>query len=79
MDAQAGSFASHTPVMKLRVTPGLFDGKLVSVDGGPLRRLRAATEAAFVLAEPGALGMPALGQSYAVYDVGPGDQIEVVR
>lgn len=76
--ADDGSFASTTPIMKLRYNAGLFDGKLVSLDGGPPARLHSATESAFVLDEPG-VATPVAGQPYVVYDVGPGDAVEIVR
>jgi hypothetical protein len=74
-----GSFATRTPVMKLRVNPGLFDGKPVAFAGQPgLVRLRTASEEAFVPAESAALAEVAPGGEYTVYDVGPGDELELV-
>jgi hypothetical protein len=73
------SFASRTPVMKLRVNPGLFDGKLVrkTLDG-PEYRLRTATEAAFTPEDPAAVRDFQPGDEYLVCDVGVGDRVEVV-
>ena len=79
VDAGNRSFATRTPVMKLRVNPGLFDGKCVQPKGkGAVTRLRTATEDAFTLADPARLGDFATGGEYSVYDLGAGDQIEVI-
>ncbi len=79
VDADAGSFATRTPVMKLRVNPGLFDGKSVAFAGGPgTSRLKSAREDAFVLTEAAALADVAPGTVYTVLDVGAGDTLEMV-
>jgi len=77
--AEQGAFASRTPVMKLRVNPGLFDGKCVRrAPGAKERRLKTATEAAFALAEPTAVREFEPGAEYLVCDVGSGDRVEVI-
>jgi hypothetical protein len=74
-----GSFATRTPVMKLRVNPGLFDGKCVVFDGQPQAgRLLTAREDAFVVADSATLGGVRPGTGYSVYDVGIGDDVEIV-
>ncbi|MFH1918427.1 MAG: hypothetical protein ABIP48_00875, partial [Planctomycetota bacterium] len=79
VDAESGAFATRTPVMKLRVNPGLFNGKPVqSASSGPEHRLKTATEGAFVLSDPGVLSDFSAGGEYIVYDVGAGDRAEVV-
>ena len=81
IDAARGSFATRTPVMKLRVNPGLFNGKRVRArasSDSPSHVLKSATEAAFVLADPAGLGDFAVGGEYVVYDVGAGDGVEVL-
>lgn len=78
IDPGAGAFATQTPVMKLRVNPGLFNGKPVRAGDGSTHRLSTATEAAFTLAEPAALGEFAVGGAYSVYDVGVGDMVGLV-
>ena len=65
--------------MKLRVNPGLFNGKPVrNAPGGPEHRLKSATEGAFVLSDPGRLSDFAVGGEYIVYDVGTGDRAAVI-
>jgi hypothetical protein len=79
VNRQSGIFSSATPVMKLRVNPGLFDGKVVCTDPGSEEyRLRTATESAFQLADPASLPSFRAGGEYLVIDVGVGDQVEVV-
>jgi len=81
VDAAGGRFASRTPVMKLRVNPGLFNGKRVAAPGAPgagVHLLKTATEAAFVLADPGAIRDFKAGGEYVVYDLGVGDRVEIV-
>ena len=79
VDPAAGSFASKTPVMKLRVNRGLFDGKCVRVSPtAPAHRLRTATEGAFRLADAGAVTAFREGGRYEVYDVGVGDRVEIL-
>ncbi|MFH1268493.1 MAG: hypothetical protein ABIK89_22450, partial [Planctomycetota bacterium] len=79
VDAESGAFATRTPVMKLRVNPGLFNGKPArSASSGPEHRLKTATEGAFVLSDPGALSEFSAGGEYIVYDVGAGDRAEMV-
>ncbi|MBU0609190.1 MAG: hypothetical protein KKI08_14990, partial [Armatimonadetes bacterium] len=76
---QQSSFASQTPLMKLRVNKGLFDGKPVRPSpAGKEWRLKSATEQAFVLQD--AKGLPSFpaGGSYVVCDIGVGDEVEVV-
>jgi hypothetical protein len=74
-----GSFATRTPVMKLRVNPGLFDGKPVAFAGQTgVTRLRTATEAAFVLADSAVLAGVSAGSEYTILDVGAGDELEIV-
>lgn len=80
VDSAGGTFATRTPVMKLRVNPGLFDGKWVRVaPGGKEHRLKSATEAAFALADPAGIHDFAVGREYLVSDVGVGDRIEVIE
>ncbi|NUP99822.1 MAG: heparinase II/III family protein, partial [Armatimonadetes bacterium] len=75
----AVSFGSRTPIMKLRVNPGLFDGKLVAPwPTGRVSRLKTATEAAFEPRDPAALSDFPPGAEYAVYDAGVGDAAVVV-
>ncbi|HOX37269.1 MAG TPA: heparinase II/III family protein [Candidatus Brocadiia bacterium] len=79
VDAENGSFSTRTPVMKLRVNPGLFDGKIVrSLPDGEALRLKNATEEAFRLADPSAIGQFKSGGEYIVQDVGVGDRIEII-
>ena len=79
VDAAAGSFASKTSVMKLRVNAGLFDGKCVRVSStAPAHRLRAATEDAFRLGDSAAIVAYREGGRYEVYDVGVGDRVEIL-
>jgi len=76
---EQGAFASRTPVMKLRVNPGLFDGKCVRrAPGAKEYRLKTATEAAFALAQPTAVREFEPGAEYLVCDVGVGDRVEVI-
>ncbi|MEN6642597.1 MAG: heparinase II/III family protein [Armatimonadia bacterium] len=75
----AGSFASQTPVMKLRVNAGLFDGKPVRKSpSGREWRLKSATEAAFTPLDAKALQDFPAGGAYVVCDVGIGDEIEII-
>lgn len=79
VDQEQVRFASQTPVMKLRVNAGLFDGKVVRQSpAGKEWRLKSATEEAFVLQD--AKGMPefTVGGNYVVCDVGVGDEVEVI-
>jgi hypothetical protein len=77
LNPQADAFSSATPVMKLRVNPGLFDGKVVRADPtGEEHRLRTATESAFHLAAPASLAAFKAGGEYLVIDVGAGDEAE---
>jgi len=81
VNEEAGSFASRTPVMKLRVNPGLFDGKRVrprATNDAPEHVLRAAREAAFVLADAAGLADFPVDGEYVVLDVGTGDAVEIV-
>ena len=78
VDAAAGAFATQTPVMKLRVNPGLFNGKPVQAGDGPSRRLSTATEAAFALADAAVIGEFRPDQTYTVYDVGVGDILTLI-
>ncbi|OGV81791.1 MAG: hypothetical protein A3K19_26360 [Lentisphaerae bacterium RIFOXYB12_FULL_65_16] len=79
VDPGAGAFAAATPVMKLRVNPHLFDGKYVLAGAkGTPRRLKTAAEAAFVLAAREAIVDFAAGGEFIVWDIGPGDRIEIV-
>jgi len=81
VDRRKGAFATRTPVMKLRVNRGLFDGKRVRVQSRsdrPAHVLKTATESAFVLADSSALEDFHPGGEYIVYDVGVGDRVEVV-
>jgi heparinase II/III-like protein/F5/8 type C domain-containing protein len=80
VDSANGTFATRTPVMKLRVNPGLFNGKWVrAAPGRKAHRLKSATEAAFVLANPAGIHDFAAGREYLVGDVGVGDRIEVIE
>jgi hypothetical protein len=77
--ADATGFASQTPVMKLRVNPGLFDGKPVRQSAsGREWRLKTAREQAFVLQDANGVAQFPAGGSYVVCDVGVGDGVEVV-
>ncbi|MCE5238223.1 heparinase II/III-family protein [bacterium] len=77
--AAQGSFASQTPVMKLRVNKGLFDGKPVRPSPeGREWRLKSATEQAFVLQDAKGLTEFVPGGSYVVCDLGIGDEVEVI-
>lgn len=78
VDAAAGAFATQTPVMKLRVNPGLFNGKPVRAGDGPMHRLSTATEAAFALADAAVVGEFRPDQTYTVYDVGVGDTLTLI-
>ncbi len=79
VDLAAARFATRTPVMKLRVNPGLFDGKPVAFAGRPgLARLTTAAEDAFRLGDPEPLAAVSPDSEYTVYDVGPGDEVEIV-
>ncbi|MCC7491472.1 MAG: heparinase II/III family protein [Fimbriimonadaceae bacterium] len=69
------SFASRTPVSKLAVNPGLFDGKVVQTGGHLTTRLKAATPLAFRPLEQFAAFQP--GGTWRVLDVGVGDQVEL--
>ena len=79
VSADDGAFSSRTPVMKLRVNPGLFDGKSVrkSPEGEPYP-LVTATEAEFRLADAGRIGDFQPGDEYIVCDVSTGDVVEVL-
>lgn len=79
VDAGDASFATRTPVMKLRMNPGIFDGKLARAlpDGTPVR-LTTATESAFVLADPAAISDFRPGGEYEILDVGVGDRFTIV-
>ncbi len=75
------SFSSRTPVMKLRVNAGLFDGKCVRSllsDSAPEYRLTTASEAALTLSSNKGLSSFPAGGEYVVLDVGKGDTIEIV-
>jgi hypothetical protein len=78
VDGDGGAFSTQTPVMKLRVNPGLFDGKPVRGGDGPMHRLATATEGAFTVAEPAALNEFRTGGSYTVYDIGVGDTLQTI-
>jgi hypothetical protein len=79
VNAEAGTFASCTPIMKLRVNAGLFDGRPVrAAVKGKEYRLKSASEAAFQPAERVALSEFKAGGEYFVYDIGAGDAVEVV-
>ena len=79
VDAAKGSFTSSTPVMKLRVNPGLFNGKCVrSSPEAAQHRLTTATEGELKLADPKALADFSPDGTYTVYDVGVGDEVEIV-
>ncbi len=79
VDAAEGSFASSTPVMKLRVNSGLFNGKCVrSSPEAAQHRLTTATEGAFKPADAKALADFSPDGTYTVYDVGVGDEVEIV-
>jgi len=74
-----GFFASATPVMKLRVNPGLFDGRCARVSpDGPECRLRSAAPDAFRLAKPEDIRLFRQGAEYLVCDVGAGDRVRVM-
>jgi len=76
---EGGAFSSRTPVMKLRVNPGLFNGKVIrSSPEAAEARLNTAREGAFTLADPGRTGEFTAGGEYFVYDIGIGDSVEVV-
>jgi len=82
VDTAHGAFASRTPVMKLRVNPGLFDGKRVRprlTGNVPEFLLKSATESAFELADPEGIKAFPKGGEYIVLDVGAGDEVEIVR
>jgi hypothetical protein len=74
VDVEAGTLETDTPMLKLEVVQGLFDGKVVSsVEGEAGPRLRAA--------EKGRLVLAASDDTWAfddkpfyVYDVGPDDR-----
>ncbi len=73
------SLASRTPVMKLQVNPGLFNGKpLLPWPDGELVRMRTATPAAFTPAAGSSLRQFRTDGEYAVLDVGPGDTVTTV-
>jgi hypothetical protein len=79
--SDAGSFASRTPVMKLRVNPGLFNGKRVRprlANDTPEHALKTASESAFALADAAGLADFPVGGEYVVLDVGAGDTVEIV-
>lgn len=81
VDAARGSFASATPLLKLRFNAGLFGGKRVRAkaeNAAPECRLKSASEGAFTVDDPAGLKAFAPGGEYFVYDVGPGDVVEVV-
>ncbi len=75
------SFASRTPIMKLRVNPGLFDGKCVRLklnDDAPEYRLSTASEESFKLKKSKVLNSFPIGAEFIVLDIGAGDSIEIV-
>ena len=77
----SNSFASRTPIMKLRVNPGLFDGKCIRPmlsDSAPEYRLTKATEEAMSLSNVKDITSFPVGGGYVVLDVGTGDTIEIV-
>ncbi|MBN1346854.1 MAG: heparinase II/III family protein [Phycisphaerae bacterium] len=79
VDVDSGVFASVTPVMKLRVNPGLFDGKAVRFGPtGGEHRLRTAAESAFRLTGRALPAEMRAGGQYLVIDVGVGDRAAVV-
>jgi len=79
VDTATASFASQTPLMKLRVNKGLFDGKPVRpAPAAKEWRLKSATEQAFVLQDAKGLPNFPAGGSYVVCDIGVGDEVEVV-
>lgn len=79
VDAATNAFASRTPVMKLRVNPGLFDGKMVRNSAtGREWRLKTAAEGTFRPQDAKALAEFPAGGSYVVFDLGVGDTVEVV-
>ncbi|NSW57108.1 MAG: heparinase II/III family protein [Armatimonadetes bacterium] len=79
VNAGNASFASRTPVMKLRMNPGIFNGKPARAlpDGAPVR-LTTATESAFVLADPAAISDFHPEGEYEILDVGVGDPFTIV-
>lgn len=81
VDAAQGTFASRTPVMKLRVNPGLFDGKRVRArlaNDAPETLLTSTEEKAFVLAGGQGLDAFPVGGSYVILDIGTGDNVEII-
>lgn len=78
VDREKGLFASRTPVMKLRMNPGIFGGKPVRAlpDSAPVR-LTTATEGSFALADPGGIAAFQPGGEYEVLDVGVGDSFRI--
>ncbi|HZP81116.1 MAG TPA: heparinase II/III family protein [Chthonomonadaceae bacterium] len=80
-DAVKGCFASQTPVMKLRVNRGLFDGKRVRArlaNDAPEFALTTATEEAFQLAHAQDVRAFSRGGEYVVLDTGAGDTVEQI-
>ncbi len=79
VNTKASSFSSSTSVMKMRVVPRLFDGRVVRVDStSEGYRLASATESAMVLADPSHLKAFSPGGEYSIQDIGEGDDAEVV-
>jgi hypothetical protein len=81
MDEKSGSFSSATPLLKLRFNAGIFNGRRVrpaDQNSAPEFKLTSATEAAFKLEDPAGLKSFRVGGEYVVFDVGAGDEVEIV-
>ena len=64
---------------KLKVCPGLFDGKAVYAGGSRRGVVEAATEGRFTFSDPSAAAGLKKGDRFLVCDLDVGDEFEVMR
>jgi hypothetical protein len=76
---ERGAFTTDTCMTKLKVCPGLFDGKAVYSGGTRRGVLKAATEGRFTLTDPSAGAGLKAGDRFLVCDLDAGDEFEVMR
>ncbi|OGG53441.1 MAG: hypothetical protein A3F84_12710 [Candidatus Handelsmanbacteria bacterium RIFCSPLOWO2_12_FULL_64_10] len=76
---EGDAFTSDTCMTKLKVCPGLFDGKAVYVNGVRRGVLKTATEGRFAFADPSAGAGLKAGDRFLVCDLDVGDEVEGMR
>lgn len=76
---EGDAFTSDTCMTKLKVCPGLFDGKAVYVNGARRGVLKRATEGRFVFSNPSAAAGLKAGDRFLVCDLDAGDDLEGMK